>query len=446
MATCLSSITTLLAGPGIGSLTIIHPSTLTPIVCSPSVNQLLLAQMDIQQTVTFNITLASSIPGAYNVTLSIYKVVGSVVTSYASITMTTNSVSFTQDFQPGNYIFCFHVNNTASYTGTIIGSFVAIPVAALLFPIVLVGEKSSANLTVPSPPRICSQPMFYSMVGGELPPGVTLDELGFLRGTLPNLDCVEKDQYGYDYSPSFNWFYERSGSSYPLGRQWRFKVRLTLASNTDVFTENWFCIRIFNNWDFDRDNFKKQIPFTHEVTTVIVDPQKVLEPPCEDCPPDPKTKPFVPVKLESQCVPCDSPPETTSVTLIPIPKSLLATPPSQFTLWFSANATKDFSAYPDIQEFVQNLKDSALFNKLLVQNNLEPNTAPTAQELLIATTYQNYLQIAATMLQKDGRNRTDIDAQLLVWQNQENQKNPIFSDVYSGEHIKPFELIVKRIA
>lgn len=430
-----------MAGPGIGSLTPINPSTTTFFSCSPTTNELLLASMEIQQTVTFTVGLSSSIPGSFNCTLSIYQVVGSVVSSYASINLTTTSTTFSKDFTAGNYIFCFHSNNTASYIGTIIGSFVAIPSSAIISPTFHAGELMKIQLTTPSPPRVCSQIMFYEVVDGELPPGVFLDELGTLRGTLPNLDCAPPDVDGYDYSPSFNWFYERSGTIYPLGRQWRFKVRLMLAADETVFVENWYCIRIFNNWDFDRDNFMANAPFDHTTTVTLYDPPPKLEPICEDCPTELVTSPVELKTLESQCVPCDSPPETSAVTLIPIPEELQKIPPSQFALWYATNQFVDYSkSCPSIQTFINNLKGSDLFNKLLAQNGLAASTDPTPQQLIIATNYQNFLQVAASML-TDGRNPTDIDTQMLQWQNEQNQANPLFTDVYSGEVIPPFELV-----
>jgi len=444
MATCLQSVTALMAGPGIESLTVINPNTNTPLSFSPTTNQLLLAQMQIQQTVTFTVGLSSSIPGAFNASLTIYQIIGSgpsaIINSYASINFSSTSTSFSKDFQTGNYVFCFHANNTSTYTGNIIGSFIAIPSSATFNPIFTVGEAIRLELTIPSPPRVCSQVMFYEVVDGELPPGVFLDELGTLRGTLPNLDCTPPDMYGNDYSPSFNWFYQRGELSYPLGRQWRFKVRLTLATNDQVYTEDWFCIRIFNNWDFDRDNFVAQEPFDHTTTTTVYDPPPKIEPICEDCTPE-TTQNFIPKTFESQCVPCDSPPETSQVTLIPIPEELKAVPPSQFTSWYTQNQDVDYSnSCPAVQTFINNLKGSNLFNKLLVQNGLAPSTEPTPLELFIATTFQNYLQIASTRL-TNGRNSTDIDSQLLQWQFEQNQSNPIFIDVISGELIPPFELV-----
>jgi len=442
MATCLQTIADVMAGPGIDSLTVINPNTNTPIVVTPSANQLLLARMQVQQTVTFTVTLSSSIPGSFNVSLTIYQVVGSTVSSYASINLTTASTTFQKDFQSGTYIFCFHGNNTASYTGNIIGSFISVPSSAILFPVFKVGEKVKADLTIPSPPRVCSQVMFYEVTAGEVPPGVYLDELGTLRGQLPNLDCMPPDQFGYTYSPSFNWFYERSGISYPLGRQWRFKVKLSLAANPEVFIEDWFCIRVYNNWDFDRDNFIAQAPFDHETEVAEEIPPPVLEPLCEDCP-EPEAKKD-PVALQQICVPCDSPPETSMVTLIEIPEPLRALPPSQFTQWYAVNNETDFSkSCPEIQKFINDLKGSTIFNKLLEQNSLAPSTELTEQELFIATTYKNFLQIASTRL-TNGRNPTDIDTQLFQWQFQENQANPLFSDVYSGETIPPFELEFSR--
>jgi hypothetical protein len=445
MATCLQSITTLMAGPGIDSLTEILPATNTSLFFTPVSNELLLAKMEIQQTVTFTVTLAPTVPGLYNATLSIYSVVGTTITAYASINLTSSSVSFSKDFQAGNYIFCFHANSSAAYGGNIVGSFVGVPSSAVFFPTFPTGENIKVELTIPSPPRVCGQVMFYEVVEGEVPPGVYLDELGTLRGTLPNLDCVGPDQYGYDYSPSFNWFYERSGVSYPIGRQWRFKVKLSLGSNPDIFVTDWYCIRVVNNWDFDRDNFISQLPFDHTTQTVIYDTPRTLEPVCEDCPPESDANvAVVPKSLEQQCIPCDQHLETGSVSLIQIPKELESTPPAQFALWYAHNQFVDYSeSCPDVQKFINSLRTSPLFQKLLAQNGLAASTDPTPQQLVIASIFNNYLQLAAERL-KDGRNATDIDQQLLEWQFKENQSNPLISDVLEGATIAPFELVVRR--
>lgn len=102
------------------------------------------------------------------------------------------------------------------------------------------------------PTKECDIPLYYDFLEGELPMGIELTRRGYLQGTPCNID-----DYSNVDAPSFNWFYtDIDGVNVSFGMVFRFKVKVyailpdgVIGNNED---ERWFCLRLLNNWSFDK--------------------------------------------------------------------------------------------------------------------------------------------------------------------------------------------------
>jgi hypothetical protein len=82
---------------------------------------------------------------------------------------------------------------------------------------------------------------------------------------------------------------------------------------------------------------------------------------------------------------------------------------------------------------MEKLKESAYFQALLKQAGYYK--VPADPNLVVeATAFRNFLQLSASTL-VDGRNADDIDAMMLQWKNQQNQRLPTSGDAWDGIHM-----------
>lgn len=304
MTSCVQAIQNQISAGTILNLPQIYSNTSTPISLTQTSPQLLLLDSNATQTITFNIS-GQSTAGAgspVNLLLTIYSYANGVATSIGSVNLVNANSSFQKDFANGYYIFCISSQNTAGYTGTLVGTFVGFPTRASMSCTMYHGNSMTWNLYQPPPtPVACDQTIWYELVGGELPPGITLLQNGILEGVFPNLDCIDDQN---PYSPAVNWFYNAGGSIAPVGRQYRFQVMCYLENFPEVTATQWFCIRIYNDWNLDRNNFLIQ-PKKKTVTIAkIVDPAPlpVICEPCDTITPLP-TFENVPTLCEGCAVP-----------------------------------------------------------------------------------------------------------------------------------------------
>jgi hypothetical protein len=99
----------------------------------------------------------------------------------------------------------------------------------------------------------------------------------------------------------------------PWGHQWRFKLKVWMAELPDVTSEQWFCIRIHNNWSWDRDN-KPPIEYEEEIFEEIAEEPSIeyeeeiaKEPIPADicCEGEIEPEPFVPQPIPLTLCPCE---------------------------------------------------------------------------------------------------------------------------------------------
>lgn len=427
MATCIQTANDVIAGPGYDSLTNIFPSTITPFTTSISTNALFKLQIPNFQTINFTFTLTNT---PYASTLSILRVVGSVVTPIASANLNSSSTTVTADLSIGQYIICLRSNN--AQTGSFVGSFTGYASSVFMSPSGRSGQEAVlAELKTRPKPRECSEALYFEIVDGALPPGLVIDSLGTIRGRLPNLDCVPDP-----LSPSMNWSYqENDGTLWPWGRQWRFQVELWIASQPEIRVTEWFCVKIHNNWDFDRDKFLELAPFEHVEKIKVVEPPKQLPAMiCEPCGPvNPTREIFVPTPLsEDECPACSSPNQSTSIELIPIPDELCDCPANELLVWFEENREGD-DTNPNIAKFKRDLSNSESFRYLRERAGYVPGDQFTDEQraliFVTASNYQNFLQLAQVRLNP---NASDLGFLVELWKNQENQALPITGLSHDG--------------
>lgn len=430
MATCIQSANDVISGAGYDSLTNIFPSTITPFTSNNTFNALFKLELPNFQTISFVFNLTAT---PYNSTMSILRVVGGAVTPVASANLTSGSTFVTADLSIGQYIIC--IRSTNAQSGTFIGSFTGYPNSAFMTCDAYPGQSAIlAELKTQPRERVCNEPLFFQLMDGTLPPGLTIDSLGTIRGTLPNLDCLPDPM-----SPSMNWWYEENDATlWPWGRQWRFQVDVWIASQPDIRVSEWFCVKIHNNWDFDRDRFLDQAPFEHIEKIKVVEPPKQLPKMiCEPCGPvNPQREIFIPTPIaEDDCPACTSPNQSTSIELIPIPDELCDCPANELLVWFEENRAGD-TTNPNIAKFKKDLSNSESFRILRERAGYIPGDQFTDRQreiiFVTASNYQNFLQLSQVRLNP---NANDLAFLVELWKNQENQALPTTGYGHAGENV-----------
>lgn len=431
MATCLQSIDSM---GSIGSLTEIVPNTIMSFAVNSANNRLFRLQSPMFQTVTFSTTLALSPPST---TFTVYSWDGSTATILGSVNITNPNSTFALDFPIGDYIICVRPTGPSAQAGNFVCSFTGYSQEARFSFNMFEGARLEAPLSgPPTPPRECNEALFFEILDGQLPPGLNMDSLGTITGWLPNLDCLEDSP-----SPAVNWYYEENdGTAWPWGREWRFQVKVWIAGmEEDAFAIDWFCVRIHNNWTFDRDNFMSQAPFTEIKEIKVVDPVVPLPKSiCQPCKNFDKPAQFVPQPIAQPCAPCNASNQSTSVELIGIPLDLCQIPPNDFLPWYEANKNLD-SGNPFIEKFKRDLKESAGFNILRQRAGyVEPDPISIDERekaFVTATNYQNFLQLATVRLDINS-DPESLSSLIRQWRDIENQSLPTTGYAHSGERME----------
>jgi hypothetical protein len=230
-----------------------------------------------------------------------------------------------------------------------------------------------------------------------------------LQGILPNLDCDESS----DLSPSQNWYYDIDKTWFPWGRRWRFKVRGYVANDPASKVEEWFCLQIYNNWSYDRDQPLILEMTETQIETIEESVELSPEPCCEE-------EPVVAQSLRPLDVtpcPCESNQgnNKTEVT---------------FLKWYQSNLQNENNS-PEIQAFINNFKASDYYTNLIEKNNIvvDLDVDPKERELDILDKLITSLN--AKLIDGE-RNKADIDYVMIEQVKKENQSLPITSLSFSG--------------
>mgnify|MGYP000107734193 CR=1 FL=1 len=249
--------------------------------------------------IDFSLALNVSGITSFTTVVSFYRVESTGLVALAGLQSTDLSIVFSKEFNAGTYVMCVEtpafftaqVSAVARYRG-----YVKQIVFDLDFPC---GEYTTAFIPTIRPPQVCTRPLFFRIVDGKLPPGFRMTSLGRVAGRIDELDCLEDT---YDLPPSQNWSYTNfDGRQEPWGRRWGFRVEVSIQGMPDIRAYEWFCVKIYNNWDKDRDNFLAQAPFRNKALIVGVEPAVTIPVLCPAIRVDESAKNFEPVAIPTLC-------------------------------------------------------------------------------------------------------------------------------------------------
>lgn len=193
-----------------------------------------------------NYEMSGSTNQAYNLTITIFNSDNQTVGNIKIIQQLTN---FSIDLLEGEYVLCVRAL-IGTYTGSIAAKFVGYSRNVMLDPKSDYGQECSFELMLPKVEKLCTQPLTYELVEGELPPNIKLLSSGQLIGVAPILDCLPENK---DLPPSANMFYDSGeGDSQSTIRAWerhyRFKAKVYLKNAPENFEIEQFCISIVPDW------------------------------------------------------------------------------------------------------------------------------------------------------------------------------------------------------
>lgn len=411
MATCSQSIRDKIDTGQIETISEVLPNTLIDISMSASVKQLLRLIIVRQETAQFTISLTSTVaPTNVGVTISIYQIAGNNVLLLGSVLVTEMITDFQKDFSPGEYIICIG-SLAINYRGTFIGQFTGYPTYAKMVPNAATGSAfNSFDLSFEHIDKQCDKLLYYEIVDGALPDGLQMTLAGNIWGILPNMDCTDDNT---DLSPSQNWYYEMDDTWQPWGRQWRFKIKLWLADDEETWTDRWFCIRIHNNWSWDRDN-RPPIEYEEEIVDeVMAEPIQNLC--CENEDPEP----FALRPLPPTLCPCEEEADGEQKAVI------------NFLKWYeSVLVDPTNEGNPHILEFIDNFRKTAYFRTMMDKAGVSDSLLSFEEKEKRAV--KGLIEFYTSQLVDGKRRENDIDYIMLELKDAENQKLPITILTQSG--------------
>lgn len=414
---CVQSIQTKIDNQQLETITELLPNTLHPISINFSQKQLFLLNIIQQETTKFTLNLVAAIPPTnVGVTINIYQLLGNnTILHLGTVLITEMIMSFQKDFTVGTYIICIGSSSIA-YTGTFIGDFTGYQIYSKLSPKGYAGQTlNTFDLEFEYVEKKCDKLLHFSIVDGALPYGLQMTLTGDVWGILPNLDCIDEIK---DLSPSQNWYYAMDNNWQPWGNQWRFKIKVWIAELPNVFSEQWFCIRIHNNWSWDRDN-KPPIEYEEDIFEEIAEEPLVEDICCEG---EAEAEPFVPQPIPLTLCPCEvetSQEQEAVLNFLQWYENVLKNPPGEDN--------------PYIQTFIDNFKKSEYFQKMIVKAGIvEDLLTDEERELKAVESLISYYQ---SQLKEGGRREEDIDYIMLNLKDQENQKLPITIVTTAGTYL-----------
>jgi hypothetical protein len=172
------------------------------------------------------------------------------------------------------------------------------------------------------------------------------------------------------------------------------------------------CIRIYNNWDLEKDAFNQAMPLRQSYE-IIVEPNPIVLPEslCPELFCNTTLKEVIQEQTINDCPDCLQS-VSTSIQLIKIPEELI-TEINQDTLlyWWIINNEKVFDN-KNIKNFIFTLNNSQIFNVLLKKKGII-KTVRNASEFYKDTNItislnDNFIELRLNVL-INGRNENDLD-------------------------------------
>lgn len=427
MASCSSSITNILVNNLLNTVPVMEHNVPLNVSFLGFSNTIVRLQVPSNDSIRFqlNITSSNSIIDC-QVTFYSLNLINNTFTNIGGLSTQEAITVFQKDLLEGDYLICLYSNNIATHSGTFKATFSNfVPYAKLQFN-GYYGNVLTSILSFPTVERPCDKPLYYELIEGALPEGISMNHSGVLYGTLPNLDCMPSN---INLSPSANWYTQLdNGEGYPWGRQYRFKIRVTVQGfPSTIKDEKWVSIRIYNNWDLEKKNFMSQMPFQFDYTVAIENEPVVLpETLCPVCTTESNSS--VSLVTTEPCIDCLIPPYT-DYQLIRIPLTLSF---SNALDWYNENKDIQFSD-TDIIRFLNELNSSEMFKMILWKQGIiksEHNTGEFYKNMSFAINQVNdFLEIETNIMNKDvhgvERNAEDLDMVYLENKHSVNKVLPL---------------------
>lgn len=258
------------------------------------------------ETIFFTLRLQPNTTFAINVAFTLYRKDGETFTNLGTSVCDDFYNTFDYDATPAEYYLCITTDWSIDYT--LSGEFTDFPVTLFTTMDAYSGEYTPP-VEFARPEAICDSQVFYKIIEGHLPKGLSLDPGGFIMGTPLEQDCEDEAK---DLPPSFMWFKddEETGERVPVSCDYRVVIRAALVEAPETYDDREFVICVHNNWDKDRDAFINSKPyFEHEVYHLKG------EEPWNVPAPEPQTPPELPKLDKAVCEPCPEPVEPVQATL-----------------------------------------------------------------------------------------------------------------------------------
>lgn len=195
-------------------------------------------------------------------TLFIYDESGDIVSNSQ---INTNVITLTSNFKRGVYYLCFSTNSFIDVTFNMKTTITPHEEPINMYVEASYGAFNNYVFKVrPRPPIDLDLPVEMEIIDGKLPDGLIMNGKGEISGRVAEMDCSDDT---LDNSPSFDFYNEHdSTETMSWGKVWRFKVKAWLAFSPDTKPiEQWFCIKVFNNWSNDRDDFLEMINLMDDI-------------------------------------------------------------------------------------------------------------------------------------------------------------------------------------
>ena len=353
-----------------------------------------------------------------SIKIFLYRFIEGRVESLSTTNITQYRARFTQDFAIGDYFIEIQANCDVEVSAKPL-NFIS---KKTFSPIAYQAEHLSLTLTAQRRPLICTETLEYELIDGELPPGIKLHKDGLLWGVVDELDCIDTSM-----APSFNWYFDNhDGVMQSWGRRWRFKVRVKVASQPDVYSDEWLCLRVFNNWSADAASF-----VTSEDTVVYGHDDTITRPVIDPICPVPMIERFVPSRQITElprynrvadCVPCQDPTTPHKEETFDIPPELRLRTPDEVIRYYINNQN-------NFEMLVMQLHTSELFQELLKHLN---KSTDAVFEVNIT---DNRLSIKKWWLET-GSAMDDIDSIMIANVTITGQANPVDIVSYGGESVR----------
>lgn len=313
MASCITNLTSLISSGQIAFVPTITNDTVTAFTGLNSTTNILFRFNSSQvQTITINTNIIAETTQPFTIYSSIFYLAedGTTLINKGTSVLMDQVQTFQIEITAGDFFVCLSVQRGA-YHGTIKIHYIGYDIYTKLSTNAYVGSTMSIGKIDNTPKEVkCRYPIYYEIVEGELPIGLTLGSDGNIVGTIPEMDCLDSN---IGLPPSVNWFFENkvTGQWEAWGRPYSFKVRVWVGEFPTVEAFRWFSIRIYNNWSLDRDLFMSLVPM-EGVMGRINETREEFRLPDTLCPP------CVDIEKEHSeeglCEPCPSPLQVELIT------------------------------------------------------------------------------------------------------------------------------------